>query len=111
MGLVITTDDKGLKIWRDDKGQFPRYSYSISRKNDSDQWVNVYKDVKFKNGVDVENGTVISIKKAFESFNISKDGKKYPYLMVSEFEVLEGGEIKIPDVPAAPDGEETVPFK
>ena len=111
MGLVITTDDKGLKIWRDDKGQFPRYSYSISRKNDNDQWVNVYKDVKFKNGVDVENGTVISIKKAFESFNISKDGKKYPYLMVSEFEVLEGGNIQIPDVPAAPDGEETVPFK
>ena len=111
MGLVITTDDKGLKIWRDDKGQFPRYSYSISRKNDKDQWVNVYKEVKFKNGVNVENGTVISIKKAFESFNIASDGKKYPYLMVSEFEVLEGGNIPIPDVPAAPDGEDTVPFK
>lgn len=110
MGLVITTDDKGLKIWRDDKGQFPRYSYSISRKNDKDQWVNVYKEVKFKNGVNVENGAVISIKKAFESFNIASDGKKYPYLMISEFEVLGGGDIPIPDVPAAADDEETLPF-
>jgi hypothetical protein len=111
MGLVISTDDKGLKIWRDDKGNFPRYSYSISRKNDQDKWVNVYKDVKFKNGVEVANGTVISIKNAFESFNISKDGKKYPYLMISDFEVMDGGDIQIPDVPAAPDGQDTVPFK
>ena len=111
MGLVITTDDKGLKIWRDDKGQFPRYSYSISRKNDSDQWVNCYKEVKFKNGVEMQNGSVIAIKKGFESFNIGKDGKKYPYLMVSEFEILEGIAIDIPDDPSDSDGEETVPFK
>ena len=55
MGLVFATDEKGLKIWRDDKGQFPRDSYSISRKNDQDKWENCYKDVRFKKGVDIPN--------------------------------------------------------
>lgn len=109
MGLVFATDEKGLKIWRDDKGQFPRYSYSISRKNDQDKWENCYKDVRFKKGVDIPNGTVILINSAFESFNVGKDGKKYPYLMINDFEILqENGDI-VMDVPVS--DEDAVPFK
>lgn len=109
MGLVFSTDERGLKIWRDDKGQFPRYSYAISKKNDQDKWENCYREVRFKKGVEVQNGTVILINKAFESFNVGKDNKKYPYLMISDFEVLDGGDIAIPDVPDSE--EEVVPFK
>lgn len=109
MGLVFATDEKGLKIWRDDKGQFPRYSYSISRKNDQDKWESCYREVRFKKGVDIPNGTVILINNAFESFNIGKDGKKYPYLMISDFEVLtQGGDI-VMNVPESE--EDAVPFK
>ena len=110
MGLVFATDEKGLKIWRNDQGQYPRYSYSISRKN-GDTWENAYRDVRFKKEVSLENGTVIAINNAFESFNTGKDGKKYPYLMITDFEIIEGGDIKVPDVPEAPEGEEIVPFK
>ena len=109
MGLVIKTDDKGIKIWRNDQGQFPRYSYSISRKN-GDTWENAYRDVRFKQGVEVENGTVISIKNAFESFNTGKDGKKYPYVMITDFEIMDAGASPI-DIPDAAGDEEAIPFK
>lgn len=113
MGLKITTDDKGLMIWRDDKGQFPNYSYSISRKDDKGGYINSYRSVRFKQGVELQNKTLISIKNAFESFNVGKDGKKYQYLMITDFDVISGGEDSgIPDMPDIPDGmDDAVPFK
>lgn len=107
MGLMISTDDKGIKIWRDDKGNFPRYSYAISKKNDDGTYTNCYQDIHFPKGVELANGEVIKIKKAFPSFNVSKDGKKYPYLMVTEFE--RDGEAVI-DIPDSIE-DDSVPFK
>lgn len=106
MALTVGTDDKGLKIWRNDEGQYPRYSYTISRKNQSGEWENCYQSIKFKKDVSVANGAEIKIGKAFFSFDTGKDGKKYPYLMVMEFEVI-GGMI---DIPEAAD-EDEAPFK
>jgi len=107
MALKITTDDKGIMVFRDDKGQYPSYYYSISRKNDKDEWESCYRPIRFKKGVEVENKTIIAISSAFESFNIGKDGKKFPYLMVTEFSVmgLPAPEITIPDT-----DEDAVPF-
>ena len=109
MGLVVGTDEKGLKIWKDEKSTYPRYSYCISRKN-GETWENCYQTVKFKKDVSVANGAEIRIKNAFFSFDISKEDpkKKYPYLMVTDFEVINGGDIQIPDVPES--DEEAVPF-
>ena len=107
MALKITTDEKGIMVFRDDKGQYPSYYYSISRKNDKDEWESCYRPIRFKKGVEVENKTIISIESAFESFNISKEGKKFPYLMVTEFSImgLPTPEITIPDT-----DEDAVPF-
>lgn len=111
MGLIITTDEKGLMIWRNDRGQFPSYSYSISRKNEKGEYINAYRDVKFKQGVELQNKTLISIKNAFESFNVAKDGKKYPYLMITDFDILSDG-AGVPEMPDVPDGtDEVIPFK
>ena len=108
MALKISTDDVGIKIWRDDKGQFPRYSYSISKRNDDGTFSNCYMDARFKKGVELENGTDIVIKHAFFSFNVGKDGRKYPYLMITEFETADGKSIiDVPD----DIGEDAVPFK
>lgn len=111
MGLVVSTDERGLKIWKDEKSQYPRYSYCISRKN-GEQWENCYQSVRFKKDVSVPNGAEIQIKNAFFSFDTAKDDpkKKYPYLMVTDFEIV-GGDIQIPEVPDVPDSEEeAVPF-
>lgn len=99
MGLIVSTDERGIKVWRDDKGQYPRYSVSVSKKNDQGGYDNCYLPVRFKNGVDVPNGTEILIKNAFPSFNIGQDGKKYPYYMITEFENMNsvGGFENIPD--------------
>lgn len=107
MGIRITTDEKGLMIWRDDKGQYPNYSYSISRKNDEGNYENAYRQVRFKKGVDLPNKTLVQIKDAFESFNVGKDGKKYPYLMITDFSVMgDSSPVDIPDT-----NEEVIPFK
>ena len=109
MGLHITTDEKGIMIFRDDKRSYPSYYYSVSRKNDKGEYDSCYKTVKFKKDVSVENKTIISIKNAFESFDINKDDpkKKYPYLMITDFEVMKAPEpeITIPDT-----DEDAVPF-
>ena len=107
MGIRITTDEKGLMIWRDDKGQYPNYSYSISRKNDEGNYENAYRQVRFKKGVDLPNKTLIQINDAFESFNVGKDGKKYPYLMITDFSVMgDSSPVDVPDTDA-----EVIPFK
>jgi hypothetical protein len=107
MGLKITTDDKGIMVFRDDKGQYPSYYYSISRKNDKDEYESCYRPIRFKKGIDVQNKTIIAINSAFESFNIGKDGKKYPYLMVTDFSTM--GEPE-PEITIPYTDEDAIPF-
>ena len=107
MGLKITTDDKGIMVFRDDKGQYPSYYYSVSRKNDKDEYESCYRPIRFKKGIDVQNKTIIAINSAFESFNISKDGKKYPYLMVTDFSIM--GEPE-PEITIPETDEDAIPF-
>lgn len=113
MSLTITTDDKGVRIWRNDEGQFPRYSIGISKKNQDGSYSNCYFPVHFKKDVSVDNATDIKINNSFFSFNTSKgqDGKerKFPYLMVTDFEVIGGADhIDVPDEATL---EDTVPFR
>lgn len=112
MGLIINSDDKGLMVFRDDKGQYPSYYYSISRKNENDEWESCYRPLRFKKGYEVQNKTIISVKSAFESFNKGKDGKKYPYLMITDFEVMQEPTAEsLPEIPVPEGDAEVVPFK
>lgn len=100
MALVIKTDEKGLKIWRNDEGQFPRYSYTIGKKQQDGSYINCYQSIRFKKGVEVANGEEIVIDNAFFSFDVDKqdEKKKYPYLFVTEFHKLNDNSfIDVPD--------------
>lgn len=88
MSLLLITDERGIKVWRDDKGQFPRYSVSVSKKNDQGKYENCYIDVHFKRDVELANGTEISINASFPSFNVGKDGKKYMYWQIMDFDII-----------------------
>lgn len=100
---MTITSDKPVMIFRDDKGQFPRYSIGISSKGTDGEWINGYIPCKFKKGVELENMTKITIKNAF--YSVSK-GEKYNFvsIMITEFDIAEEQEI--------PAGiEEELPFK
>lgn len=66
------------------------YSTGISRKKqDSEEYVNAFLDVRFRKGVNVDNLTKISVKKAFLSFNHNdKTNKNYFYIFIDEFDIL-----------------------
>lgn len=107
--IKIITDEKGTRVWRKDKewnGQtFATYSISISKKTD-DGYSNAYMEVRFKKGVELQNGTDIVIKNAFPTFTES-NGKKYQYIMVTDFEYLNANE----GFENIPDGvDEDLPF-
>lgn len=116
MGMRALTDERGVKVWRDDKAQYPRYSFSISKKNDKGEYDNFYMEIKFKKGLEEpDNGDNIIINDAFMSFNvwIDKEGKKKtsPYLMVMDYENLDAKpkDTSFIDVPEGV--EEALPFK
>ena len=97
MGLVITTDDRGVKVYATEKdganGKFTLYSLGISKKNSDGNWESSYISCSFKKGVEVSNKTRIKINKAFPTFN-SYNGKKYNKIMITDFDILEEGESK-----------------
>lgn len=116
MGMRALTDERGVKVWRDDKSQYPRYSFSISKKNDKGEYDNFYMEIKFKKGLEEpDNGDNIIINDAFMSFNVwtDKEGKKKtsPYLMVMDFQNLDAKpkDTSFIDVPEGV--EEALPFR
>ena len=112
MGMRAITDERGVKVWVDTKSQYPRYLFSISKKKErGDGYDNFYMEIKFKKNLpQPDNGDEIIIKDSFMSFNIGKDGKKYPYLMILEYENLDSKKSKdFMDIPDSLD--ESVPFK
>ena len=102
MSMSVITDDKGVRIWRNDEGKFPRYSIGISKKDKDGNYENMYLSVKFKKDVEVANSTDIKINNAFFSFDSYKDkdgnNKKAMYLMITDFTPLtDSSFINVPD--------------
>jgi len=91
MGLIVRTDDKGVRVFANEKegayGKFMSYSVGVSTKNQSGEWVNGRIFCKFKKGVTVTNKTKIKINSGF--FTPTKGGAVQ--LMITDFEVLEAG--------------------
>jgi len=77
MGIRIATDDRGIKVWRFDSGQYPSYVVQVSKK-EGDTWIKKYQKIHFKGGADIPNGTVIHIHDAFPALESwVKDGQQY----------------------------------
>ena len=63
------------------------YSIGISKKNQDGKYENGYINVRFKKDVELENQTKIKIKKAWIDF-YCKDRKTFPYIFISEFDIV-----------------------
>ena len=110
MGLKVTTDEKGVTVFANEKdganGKYTLYSVGISSKNQNNEWVNGYINVRFKKGVSVPNKTKIKINNAF--YTVTKSGDKaYTSLMITDFENLDEKEEWV-NVDSIPDNE--LPF-
>lgn len=77
MGIRITTDDRGVKVYRSDKWNFPSYSVRISKK-EGDTWISDFQKVHFKGGADIPSGTEIQIHDAIPALESwVKDGQQH----------------------------------
>lgn len=73
MGIKITTDDFGVKVWRSDKFGFPQYAVRISKRQASGDFVNEYQPIKFRKGVELANGDEIYINDGFSCLEVWQD--------------------------------------
>ena len=64
MGIKITTDNRGVKVWRSDRYEKPSYAIQVSKK-EGDTWVSEYQKVRFRGSPDIPNGTLIFIRDGF----------------------------------------------
>ena len=67
------------------------YSIGISKKNQDGKYENGYINIRFKKDVELDNQTKIKIKKAWIDF-YNKDRKTFPYIFISEFDVIRMGD-------------------
>lgn len=118
MGLTITTDDKGIKIYRSDKvskagNNYTTYCIKVASKDKDGNWQNAFIDVSFKKGVSVNNKADIKIKNAFYTVN-SFNGNNTLRLIITDFDVIGNGDAPAESSDAfmnIPDGiEEEIPF-
>ena len=95
MGLTITTDDKGIKVIRQDKtsksgNPYQRYSLMVSSKDVNGEWHNGFMECSFKKGVSVTNKAKIKINNAFPVVD-EYNGNTRVSLKILDFEVLDEG--------------------
>ena len=77
MGIKITTDDRRVKVWRNDRGEYPTYAVQISKK-EGDSWIREYQRVKFRGSPDIPNGTDVRIIDGFPTLDTwVKDGVEH----------------------------------
>lgn len=86
------------------------YSYStgISNKREDGSYANMYLDVRFRNGVHVNNKTKINIKDGFLTMReyMGNGGEKVKriVLMILDFDIAESGFASAPAEPQEPSG-------
>ena len=122
MGLTISTDEKGVKIFRKEhdgqNGKWYTYSMKVASKTMQGEWLNGYVDCTFKKGIGVNNKAVINIKNAFPTVTKYQE-KTYVKWMILDFDVIDNGEAEVPvntqqempDFMNVPDGiNDEIPF-
>lgn len=100
------------KIWRRDFDGKPRYSRAISAQEYKDgrkgDWIREYEPVQFPKGTDITNGSIIDVKRGFETVYRGRDGIKRK-LVVQEFVVVDAGH-DLPEGFQNVSADEFVPF-
>jgi len=96
MGILLTTDERGVKIFRKDgvskNGKnYSLYSFSVSSKDMSGNWISAYIDCRFKKGIAINNGAVIKIKNAFPTSSEFNGQTKVSW-MITDFDIISDGE-------------------
>lgn len=123
MGLKVTTDDKGITVYRQDKQSkngvpYSQYSIMVSSKDKEGTWHNGFIECQFKYGVTVENKTKIIINNAFYTVNQFGD-KAYVKLMILDFKIMGDAPADNKEIPVNLDyddwmkvveGDEELPF-
>lgn len=71
------------KVWAKQFEGWTAYSIGFSNKNQKGEWITSYLPVKFKAGVQVENGTEINYR-GFLTTGEGKD-KNYTFIRITEF--------------------------
>lgn len=79
------------------------YKVGLSKKDVNGEYINGYKDVKFKNDVFMHNQTKINIKNAWLDFYV-KDKKTIDYIFISDFEIVDDKKEELEEI------EEVDPF-
>lgn len=72
------------------------YKVGLRKKDIDGNYINGYKDVKFKKEVFIHHKTKIKIKNAWVDFYL-KDKKTIDFIFISEFEIIEEEEATAPD--------------
>lgn len=83
--------DRDEIVYRKDFDNRPFYTIRIAHKNQDGSYNNGYLLVRFRRDVTLKNKTKIAIKKAWLDF-YKKDNKTYPYVFISEFNIVEESE-------------------
>lgn len=94
MGMTITADK--VRVYRNDNGNYPRYSIGISSKNKDGDWVMGYMECKFKKGVELQDRDEIKINNSFFIVEEYQD-KKYIKIMVTDFSPVGDNFMEVPD--------------
>lgn len=78
-------ENEEIIIFKNDKGF---YSIGLSRKDRNGEYFYGYFPCQFKKDVVLESKTRIRIRNAFMSFYL-KDDKTMPYIMITDFDIVE----------------------
>lgn len=80
------SNEYAVTIFRNDSQYGATYKVGLSKKDVNGNYINGYKNCRFKKDVQLENKTKIYIKKAWLDFYV-KDKKTIDYIFISEFEI------------------------
>lgn len=93
-----------MRVWAAEKEYKKKswisFSTSIGKKNDEDEYDNLYFNVLFKKdeAPDVEDGAFeINVKKGFLSLSVYKDGSVHPAVMVLDYELKDEDDEEVDD--------------
>lgn len=81
------SNDYAVTIFRNENTYGTFYKVGLSKKDVNGNYINGYKDCRFKKDVQLADRTKIYIKKAWIDFYV-KDKKTIDYIFISEFETL-----------------------
>ena len=97
------------KVWaKEHEGGWKSYQISVSNKTPEGTWINAYQPVRFKKGVDIENGTMIN----YKGFATVVKGREHNFVLwqITEFEIVGEETVSKPEAYYEPITDNNIPF-